>query len=431
MAGRLMLPDHPQRFELNNEVHARPPEALSAPVRMSYIALFSSWSQREQEQHGVSELARRFGAPAPWPDANHFSADLGSFRLVWERHTEFARYTFIAPGAADDPFADPAISLVPPKWIESRPGEIMAAAHVAYLPDGAPALDTGAISTRLFAGNELVGAALSGGAGVAFTDFRVRSDGFSRILVHDRGMASLEAGRMIQRLLEIETYRMLALLALPIARELAPFLNARERDLAQITEALITAEEGDEPRLLDRLTRLAAEIDSRDAAHSFRFGAAMAYYDIVQRRIHELREHRIPGLQTFREFTERRLAPAMNTARTIADRQDALSRRVARVTQLLSTRVAITRERQNRAVLETMNRRAKLQLRLQSTVEGLSIAAVTYYVVGLIGYAVKSLSFAGLKVSPELAMGASIPLVALLVWLGLHGLRRRVALEDD
>jgi uncharacterized membrane-anchored protein len=128
--------------------------------------------------------------------------------------------------------------------------------------------------------------------------------------------------------------------------------------------------------LLDRLTRLAAEIDSRDAAHHFRFSAAMAYDDLVQRRIHELREKRIQGLQTFHEFTERRLAPAMNTCGAVAERQDALSRRVARATQLLSTRVDITRERQNRAVLESMNRRAQLQLRLHSTVEKLSIAAV-------------------------------------------------------
>lgn len=426
-----MLPsDHPQRFELNNEVHARPPEALSAPVCISYIALFSNWSQREQEQQGVAELARRLGAPAPWPDSNHFSADLGPFRMVWERHTEFARYTFIAPSAGDDPFAEPAISHLPAKWIETRPGEIIVAAHAALIPGDHP-LDPDDVSARLFQGNALVGSAVSGGAGLAFTDFRVRSDGFSRILVQDRSMTPLEAGRMVQRLLEIDTYRMLALLALPIARELAPFLSERERDLAQITDALIHAKEADEPVLLDRLTRLAAEIDSRDAANHFRFSAATAYYALVQRRIDELREERIEGLQTFHEFTERRLAPAMNTCRAVAERQDALSRRVARATQLLSTRVDITRERQNRAVLESMNRRAQLQLRLQSTVEKLSIAAVTYYVVGLIGYAVKGLSIGGLKLSPELAMAVSIPVVAALVWLGMRGLRKRVALEED
>lgn len=146
-----MLPsDHPQRLDLNNEVHARPSEALSAPVRISYIALFSNWSQRELEQEGVSELARRFGAPALWPNANHFSTDLGPFRLEWERHTEFARYTFIAPSAGRDPFAEPAIALVPPKWIASRPGEIMVAAHATLLRGGDHPLDPDQLSARLF-----------------------------------------------------------------------------------------------------------------------------------------------------------------------------------------------------------------------------------------------------------------------------------------
>ncbi|MEZ5786608.1 MAG: DUF3422 domain-containing protein [Xanthobacteraceae bacterium] len=423
--------DHPQRFELNNEVHARPPEALTAPVRISYIALFSPWSQRELEQQGVTELARRFGAPAPWPDANHFSADLGPFRLVWERHTEFARYTIIAPCTEDDPFAEPALSLVPAKWVETRPGKVIVAAHAALVNRGSAPPEPDQLSARLFEGNALVGAAVSGGAGTAFTDFRVKGDGFSRILVHNHNMAPLEAGRMVQRLLEIDTYRMLALLALPIARALAPSLGAHEHELANITEALVNAKEDDEPMLLDRLTRLAAEIDSRAAAHHFRFSAAMAYYDLVQRRIAELREQRIQGLQTFREFTERRLAPAMATCRAVADRQDALSRRVARATQLLSTRVDIARERQNREVLDSMNRRAKLQLRLQSTVEGLSVAAVTYYVVGLIGYAAKGLSHTGLALSPELVMAASIPFVAAFVWLGLRSLRRSVTTEDE
>ena len=121
----------------------------------------------------------------------------------------------------------------------------------------------------------------------------------------------------------------------------------------------------------------------------------------------------------------------MNTCGAVAERQDAVCRRVARATQLLSTRVDITRERQNHAVLKSMIGRAQLQLRLHSTLEKLSIAAVTYYVVGLIRYAVKGLSIGELKLSPELAMAVSIPVVAALVWLGMRGLRKRVALEED
>jgi uncharacterized membrane-anchored protein len=230
----------------------------------------------------------------------------------------------------------------------------------------------------------------------------------------------------VQRLVEIDTYRMLALLALPVAQQLAPVLTRYERDLAAITTALTDAREADEPALLDRLTRLEAAIDSGEADSHYRFSAASAYHELVLRRIEDLREERFPGLQTFGEFTGRRLAPAMNTCRATAARQGSLSERVARATQLLSTRVDLDRSRQNQAVLEQMNRRAKLQLRLQQTVEGLSVAAITYYIVGLTGYAAKGLNALGVRLNPDLAMGASIPIVLAVTALGVRRVRRMV-----
>jgi uncharacterized membrane-anchored protein len=116
----------------------------------------------------------------------------------------------------------------------------------------------------------------------------------------------------------------------------------------------------------------------------------------------------------------------MSTCRVVAANQESLSRRVARATQLLSTRVAVTAESQNRAVLESLNRRAELQLRLQETVEGLSVAALTYYVVGLVGYAAKGAEATGVRVDPEIAMGVSVPVVAVLVALGVRRMRRRL-----
>lgn len=421
----MMLPsDHPQRRELNDEVHARPPEPLTPPLRVSYLALYSDWSLRDQQCAHVSELARRFGVAPPAPGVNYYSADLGAFRLKWERHTEFARYKFIVPGGGDAPFAAPAVAAAPVDWVAGLSGQIIAAAHATLLRADAAANDHEAISTAMFCGNPLVGSSIAGGAGAAFTDFRIYEDGFSRLLVLDRGMAPRQAGRMIQRLLEIDTYRMLAFLALPVARRLGPVITQYERELAEVTSALATASEADEPLLLDRLTRLDAAIESRQADNFYRFSAASAYYELVQRRIAELREERIQGLQTFHEFTERRLAPAMSTCRSIAARHESLSERVARTTQLLSTRVDITRERQNKAVLESMNRRAKLQLRLQEAVEGLSAVAAVYYMVGLVGYATKGLEGIGLKVNPNLAMAASIPFVATLVALVIRRIRR-------
>lgn len=422
-------PDHPQRIELNDEAHARPPERLVAPLRISYLALLSDGGLRERERQGLAELARRFEAAPPGAGANHYSADLGPFRLKWERHTEFARYKIIAAGVGgEDPFAEPAVGAVPADWVASLPGQLIAATHAALVRDGGDGPpDYEALSAGLFDGNALVGASIAGGAATALTDFRVRPDGFGRLLVQDRGMTPRQAGRMVQRLLEMDSYRVMALLTLPVARGLAPFLARCERELGEVTTALAAAGEADEAALLDRLTRLEAEIGQRNSENHDRFSAAEAYHGLVERRIVELREERIQGLQTFGEFTERRLAPAMSTCRVVAANQESLSRRVARATQLLSTRVAVTAETQNRAVLESMNRRAELQLRLQETVEGLSVAALTYYVVGLVGYAAKGAEAAGIRIDPDIAMGVSVPAVAVLVALGVRRMRRRLA----
>lgn len=319
------------------------------------------------------------------------------------------------------------MTVVPGEWLAGLAGTVIVATHVALVPaDGLDPADE-RVGSELFEGNVLVGSAVAGGGARAVTDFRIHRDGFSRVLIRDEGMTPRQAGRIIQRILEIDTYRILATMALPAARTLAPFLNRCEQDLVEVTAAMVGAGEADEPVLLDRLARLAAEIDSRQSRNLYRFSAAAAYYDLVHARVDELREERIRGLQTFREFIERRLAPAMNTCRSVATRQEALSQRVARATQMLSTRVDVSRERQNQAVLESMDRRAKMALRLQETVEGLSVAAVTYYIVGLIGYAAKGLKAGGLELNTDLVTGVSIVLVAVLTAIGLRRVRKSVA----
>ena len=419
-------PNHPDRFTLADEVHARPPEALTAPVKLTYLALFSDRSRREEEWRRLVDFAKAHGARPPDPDINHYSEDFGPFRLKWERHTEFCRYNFITADEGEAPFEQPAIDAVPADWIASIPGELMVASQVVIRRAGRAVLDHDEVSAAHFAGNMIIGSILSGGAAAAFTDFRVHDDGFSRFLIEDRDTTPRQAGRLLQRLLEIDTYRIMAMLALPVARQLTPMLDAGERELAEITHALVGVKDEDEPKLLDRLTQLQAEIESDDAESQFRFSAAAAYYDLVKQRIADLREERIQGLQTFQEFIERRLAPAMSTCAAVRMRQENLSRHMSRATQLLSTRVNIANERQNQGILESMNRRAQLQVRLQETVEGLSIAAITYYVVGLVNYLAKGVKAAGAAVNVELITGLSIPIVAIVIALGVRKIRKMV-----
>lgn len=420
--------DHDLRAYLDTEMHARPADELQVPLRASYLAQFADAEDRGAGHQHLAELLQRFGVSPPDPSANHFSCDLGAFRLRWERHTEYFRYTFVVAGLVDGSgAATPALAAVPGEWLATMPGRTLVALHATLLAIDEDRIDLDALSGEHFSDSVVIGSSILGGAAIVLTDLRIHDDGFSRWLVVDQGMSPRQAGRNLQNLFEMDTYRTLALLALPVARELAPDLGRYEQELSEVTSALAQAT-ADEPLLLERLTRLEAHIESLESRHLYRFEAAAAYNDLVQRRLRDLRETRLRGgLLTLQEFIDRRLAPAMNTCRSVASRLESLSQRVARANQMLATRVDISRERQNQQLLASLNRRAQLQLRLQRTVEGLSIAAVTYYIVGLVGYAAKGISAAGIPVSSEIAMAVAIPIVAMIA---AAGIRRTLRLAE-
>jgi uncharacterized membrane-anchored protein len=230
----------------------------------------------------------------------------------------------------------------------------------------------------------------------------------------------------VQRLIEIEVYRMMAMLTFPLARRTGAELDGVERSLAGLVTRLETAQAADEPLLLRDVTRLAATVERISGVTGFRFSAARAYHALVQQRAAALRENRLPGLQTPTGFLERRFSPAMAFCESVARRVDSAAERIARASALLRTRVEIERERQNQEVLAAMNRRAKLQLRLQQTVEGLSVAAITYYAVGLVGYLAKAGAAAGLRFDPDLVTGLAVLPVAVLLAFGVRKLRERI-----
>jgi uncharacterized membrane-anchored protein len=422
-------PDHAQRLALADEVHARPPEPLETPSRATYVAVLVAPEQQALELAHLGALCARHGAPGPTDGATHFAASLGEVRLKWERHGEFSGYTFFTPGHSPTPFSEPPTSLLPPDWLARIPGVTVVAAHAKLIHAGSAPPDAAALAPY-FAGNIAVGAEIGDGAGLAFTDFRIHADGCARFVVFDRGFTPRQAGRMLQRLFEIEAYRMMALLALPIARRQAPRIVEIENSLAALTDDIARENGADDEALLHELTRLAAEVESGLAASQFRFGACRAYFELVTRRIAELREARLPGTQTIEEFMARRLTPAVATCATVSQRLHDLSERVSQASGLLSTRVDIARERQNQALLSSMDRRAKLQLRLQQTVEGLSVAAIVYYVAGLVGYAAKGAKAAGARIDADLTVALAVPVVAVLVIVGLRRARRRIARDE-
>ncbi len=416
--------NHPDRVVLANEVHARPPEALDTPSRISYVAVLMERDQRERESTHLRDLCASHGVVPPAPEATHFSADFRTFRCKWERHGEFSAYTFVISGSSPEPFSEPPISRLPAGWLEAIPGQTLFAAHVKLIALGAAPPDSVQLA-NYFGDSVVVGSEIGGGAGLAYTDFILRHDGFERFLVLDRSFTPRQAGRMVQRLLEIETYRMLSLLALPLARPLSLQMADDERALTELTSALASPSAADEA-LLQRLTRLSAEIQGAVTRTQFRFDACRAYHELVQTRIAELREQRVAGIQPIGEFMSRRFSPAVATCASTAKRLRDLADRVGQASALLSTRVDIVRERQNQQLLESMNLRAERQFLLQQTIEGLSVAAIVYYVAGLVGYSAKALKSAGLHIDPEITVGVTIPIIAVLCLLALRRTHRKL-----
>lgn len=419
------LPDnHPQRFNLHNEVHARASVILNLPVSASHLALTLNNEEKKQDRNHLCKLCERFGVTPPKQDANHFIARFDNFQLRWEQHGEFTSYTFYVNAKQSAPFNKPALKSVPVDWMSHFPGQVIVAAHASIMPADDNSENIEALS-EFFAGNALVGAEVSGGAAKVYTDFRIHVDGFSRFLIINEQLKEAQAGRLLQRLFEMEDYRVMALLAFPIARKLTPVLIKADQQLIAITAAM--AQPGcDDGQLLDELTTLAAEVENHISCNHYRFGAAGAYYKLVSQRIEDLREVRIQGLQTFSEFMSRRLAPAINTCQSTGKRFTLLSERISNAGELLRTRVDISIERQNQALLRSMNTHAKMQVRLQGTVEGVSIFAITSYAVSLVGSIAKAMKSTGWDINPPLITGVSIPLVLVIVAIGVRRIHKLI-----
>ena len=419
----LLPANDPQRELLHNEVHARPPARIRLPALVTYVALFNDGVTREQECEHLRRLPGQERLTADDLGASFLRLRLPGYTLKWERHTEFSRYSIVQPlpeGAglgAGNPDLSGAL-VTPSGWLAGIPGRTIAAVQLVMVEAAVEPPEPALAQARHWLGDHTVVASLMGNQGhsIAVTDFWLRSDGFERMLViGPQGTSETRAGRIAARLLEVETYRLMALRGLPTTKLLGPMLSRSEAALADITAQLENKSSSDQV-LLDTLVGLAAGVERATAEQSYRFSATRAYDTLVAQRIAELRERPIPGTQTLGEFMQRRLSPAMATVQATAQRLASLSERITRTSALLRTRVDIATEEQNQQLLAKLTKGQELQLRLQSTVEGLSIAAISYYVISLVLYLGKAGKAAGLPLNPEMLAGALIPLVLWSVW---------------
>lgn len=453
-----MIEDHPLRYALANELHARPAPLVPVPGSVAFVALKpvtdAAARDRAKDRAHLCALLDRHGAAHPPPDATHHGCSMGRYGLKWESHTEFTSYTAFAPGLPVRAFDPQGFEALPEDWMARAPAVrigsiLMHVDHLLLTTDGND--DEAAIDAVLadwFEPESLAVARVLDGAAIVASDFRIDPAGHVRMALFVRpGTGPRRVGRIVQRLCEIETYKSMSMLGLARARQVSTAMGALDAQLSaliggmtQASQAAVTGPEtepvsgaGPGPaaqQALDALMAVSAELERLEVSSSFRFGATRAYEALVHSRIQVLRESRYRGRQSLAEFMQRRYDPAMRTVRAAEARLATLSERAQRAGRLLSTQVEVARSAQNQALLQSMDRRSAMQLRLQHTVEGLSVVAISYYAVGLAANMALPLAEpAGLGRGAVMAL--LTPLVIALVWVLLRRIRRRLATGGD
>ena len=414
------IEDHPLRYQLANELHARPFPSLTAPGTALYLAIKrperAAARDRDADRKHLTDLLDRFGAPHPQPNANHYFGEIGKHTLKWESHTEFVTYSVFTTSVSDRPFDPVDFEVFHADWLADAPGARITSVIISV--NERPSEDV--LHQQIgdwFVGESVAVAKVLDDSAVLAGDFRIDPAGHTRFSVSaapETGERRL--GRIVQRLCEIETYKAVSMLGFARVREMSARMGEIDTELTRLIAEMSNADKAAEATLKG-LLKVSAELEGMVAEASFRFSATAAYERIVNQRIDVMREERFSGRQTFSEFMMRRYEPAMRTVSSTEIRLKAMADRAMRAGDLLRTRVDVERSAQNQALLESMDRRADMQLRLQRTVEGLSVVAISYYAVSLAGYLLYPLAGRLGVTEGVLTAAVTLPVVGLVWWM--------------
>eukprot|EP00996_Jenningsia_fusiforme_P006560 NODE_802_length_1895_cov_40.555255_g740_i0.p1 GENE.NODE_802_length_1895_cov_40.555255_g740_i0~~NODE_802_length_1895_cov_40.555255_g740_i0.p1 ORF type:complete len:456 (-),score=67.21 NODE_802_length_1895_cov_40.555255_g740_i0:421-1788(-) len=439
---------HPEMRALSNSLYPRPFVRLPPPFTASHFAALSSGPDRATHMQQLGDLCKYYSHPLPHPDAREFRADFGPLILLWQHHREFCTFTFIRPQSrpvtpgsepiVNEPFEESALKLVPSLWLGSLTSRLVTGIHVE-VRENDPIPDTGEdeglrrdLMSKVFGGHYIVGSE-AGGRSRLYTDLRHDEDGFLRVLLvnggRKGGMNGFKTGQTLQYILDVETYRMMAMLTIPQAKNVDHQLERVRRDVTEVMRT-IDIEKGvqsDAARsMLDRLCHLSTLTETMRVDTAFRFKAAEQYHVLVLERLNSLNLTSVNGLQSIDTFLRRRFDPQMRACRSVEDALNAQTEQNARSVGLLQAFVSVDMEEQSHQSLRTMNATAERQLKLQNAVEGLSVIALSYYLCGLIGMVCNAAAAAGvMPVPPAVAVGCAVPVCIASLRLAVLRLRKR------
>lgn len=398
--------DHPMRRELHDELHARPSVYFEGDSDVWHMAILGT---------RIPDSILALPTSSRSLDGKHGIAELGDCRLKWELHTEFLTITYVCAASQD--------RRPPQTFMDLRrqiSGETIAAIRVLVREnrpeDELEKLDGDYVASRV-----------GGTDAEVYSNFKLDDAGFVELLLFPGSLNAFRTGRMVRRLLEIETYRMMALLALPVARDVQERLAGFDTRLNRIVDHMQTHSRVDKT-LLGEMTRLSSEVLRLSSPARHRFGAAKAYAELVSSRMAELREQSVPQRQRLGTFIERRFRPAIRTVEAVERRLDELGERVSLAGDLLRTSVQVQLEEQNAILLASMEERTRAQVHIQQAVEGFSVIAITYYAISLAKTCIEALTGLGLDthLAKELLLFA-IPIVLVTVWQVIRHIRKSIS----
>jgi uncharacterized membrane-anchored protein len=407
--------DHKDRAHLVEETHARPTLSIERPCIVLHEAFLHDDGGKAARAFAAS-LCKAAELVEPNTESDLHIFEIGECVVKWERHGEFSSWTRILT----DKHAPSGWTVL--AGTEMPPGQRVSAARIEVVQRPGTFI--------VQEGHEYAASLVSGGSAQLWTDLALRDDGFVGYMLEtefdgSRAMGSARLGRLVRRICEIETYRIFALLAFPVARGVRTDLNR----IDAIVSGAFDEGAGSDAQVLTRLTDAAQEVERLLTETDFRFGAGAAYRNLVEARISDLREERIEGQQRLGKFLERRFAPAMDTVATTRNRLEALAKRIERACALLRTRVDLSLQQQNQELLRSMDMRAQLQLRLQETVEGFSVVAISYYAVMLLSKVVHSFAeplAERYHVPIDWIDGGLVVVVLISVWLTIKVMRQKL-----
>jgi len=354
--------------------------------------------------------------------ARHGSGHTSSgIYFLWERHTEASTLTLIFPADASDAVRMPYL-----KWLEQWPGGVVRATHVVVIPD-ASTVDAQLVKLGI-ATQDMVCCDINTGLRI-WSDFSIHSDGYGRLLITAGDVGDGERGRIIQRVQELGNYRNLTLLGFPIVQEYGPQVDRLEMKLSDHAKRVALVGEDDEI-LLDELAGISSELELIRSATGFRLSATAAYAEVVADRLASLNVQPVANFQSLTDFTERRLVPASRTCSVFRQRLSHIAERISGVMHTLDVRIDSRIKAQNLSLMQSMERSTQLQLRLQTLVEGLSVIAAAYYLVGLIAYIAKAAAAFPSGSTSDIFVGATTLPVVLIIYAFVRHLRNKVLKEN-